>query len=83
MCYGPSMASPAEAIHSLKICYWNIHGWTSKIIGNKLSDSEFLGKVSNCDIVALSELHCDKEISMVNYSPRTRDMKLCEYVIFS
>ena len=40
----------------LKICYWNIHGWNSKIVGNKLVDPEFLQKVSKFDIVTLSEL---------------------------
>ena len=50
-----------------KICYWNIHVWSSKIIGNKLTDSEFLGKISDCDIVALSEIHSDKELSLPGF----------------
>ena len=51
----------------LKICYWNIHGWSSTIIGNKLADTEFLGKISDCDIVALSEIHSDKEVSLPGF----------------
>jgi hypothetical protein len=47
----------------LTICYWNIHGWRSKIIGNKLVDPEFLQKNSKFDIVALAELHCEKEVA--------------------
>ena len=66
----------SSQIKCLKICYWNIHGWTSKIIGNKLLDSEFLEKICNCDIVALSELHCDKELSLpgfVNIKQKIRE----------
>ena len=51
----------------LTICYWNIHGWRSKIIGNKLVDPEFLQKISKFDIVALAELHCEKEVSLPGY----------------
>ena len=51
----------------MKICYWNHHGWSSKIIGNKLADSEFLEKISDCDIVALSEIHSDKKSSLPGF----------------
>ena len=51
----------------LKIGYWNIHGWKSKIVGNKLVDPEFLQKISNFDIVALSELHCENKVSLPGY----------------
>ena len=67
MCRGTIMSCPPEAINSLKLCYWNIHGWTSKIIGNKLTDPEFIGKIDNSDIVALSEIHCDKEVSLPGF----------------
>ena len=60
-------SSPHPSVSSLKVCYWNIHGWTSKAIGNKLSDPEFLEKVSMCDIVGLSELHSDKEVSLPGF----------------
>ena len=52
----------------LQFCYWNIHGWTSKIVGNKLIDSEFLEKIENYDIVALSELHCEGELSLPGFT---------------
>ena len=45
----------------IKICYWNVHGVKSQIIGDKLLDQEFLGKLRNSDIVSLSELHTEKE----------------------
>jgi exonuclease III len=61
---------------SLKLCYWNIHGWSSKIIGNKLCDKEFLGKILNYDIVALAELHSEKKLSLpgfMNIDQKIRD----------
>ena len=63
-----SCISKSECVKQcLKICYWNIHGWSSSIIGNKLADTEFLGKISDCDIVALSEIHSDKELSLPGF----------------
>ena len=58
-----------QCLHTsyLNICYWNIHGSTSKIIGNKLSDSEFLSKISKCDVVCLSEIHSSKEVSIPGF----------------
>ena len=52
---------------SLHCMYWNIHGKNYKIIGNKLADSEFLEKVSNKDIVGLSELHTNDTISLPGF----------------
>ena len=65
MCRGVML--PHLPVNSLNSCYWNIHGWTSKEIGSKLTDLEFLDKISKCDIVALSELHCDKEVSLPGF----------------
>ena len=61
------MSGKSEKSRSFKVCYWNIHGWSSKIIGNKLVDSDFLEKIANCDIVALSELHSNKELSLPGF----------------
>ena len=47
--------------NSIKICYWNIHGTKSEIIQNKLLDTEFINKLNNSDIVALSELHTEEK----------------------
>lgn len=65
MCSGDNFKSQQS---KLKICYWNIHGSKSKIIPNKLCDSEFLEILSNSDVVALSEIHTqDKDISIPGY----------------
>ena len=64
---GSKTLSKCDMYNRLKICYWNIHGWSSKIIGNKLADSEFLEKISDCDIVALSEIHSDKNLSLPGF----------------
>ena len=45
----------------IKICYWNIHGAKSEMIKNKLLDTEFIEKLKNSDIVALSELHTEEK----------------------
>ena len=51
----------------LKIAYWNIHGVKSKVIEDKLSDREFLNKISKSDILGLAELHTDEEISIPGF----------------
>ena len=37
-----SIGDLGESLNTIKVCYWNIHGWSSKIIGDKLCDEEFL-----------------------------------------
>ena len=54
-------------VYHLKSCYWNIHGWTSKVIGNKLTNSDFLSNINECDLVCLSEIHCEKEVSIPGF----------------
>ena len=47
----------------LTCSYWNIHGYKSKIVGNKLYDPQFLKVVSKSDvIIGLGELHAKEEI---------------------
>ena len=41
----------------IQISTWNIHGYKSKIVNNKLTDSTFLKEVENDDIVSLVETH--------------------------
>ena len=61
-------ASAVTQHTKLKICYWNIHGTKSKLIPNKLCDEEFLGKLADSDIVALSELHTeDTDVALPGY----------------
>ena len=64
---------------NLKICYWNIHGSTSSVVPDKFGDSEFLEKLADSDIVALSELHTERtDISLPGYKllkQKIRDKK--------
>ena len=46
----------------IQVSSWNIHGCKSKIIGNKLNDTEFLREIKNDDIVALIETHIHREV---------------------
>ena len=55
------------SLKNLKIMYWNIHGLSSKIIGNKNNDPHFLETIGKADIVCLSELHTDKHIAIPGY----------------
>ena len=41
----------------IQISAWNIHGYKSNIVGDKLSDSSFLDEIKNDDIIALTETH--------------------------
>ena len=41
----------------IQISTWNIHGYKSKIVNNKLTDPTFLKEVENDDIVSLVETH--------------------------
>ena len=41
----------------IQISSWNIHGFKSKIVDNKLNDPTFLKEVENDDIVSLVETH--------------------------
>ena len=55
-------------MHSLKCLYWNMHGITSRITGDKSKDPKFLSIISKYDILCLSELHTQKEISIPGFS---------------
>ena len=46
----------------LKVGYWNINGHTSKRVGEKLSDPEFLNLVKDIDILGMGELHAEQEV---------------------
>lgn len=58
---------PSYKNSSLKICYWNIHGWSCTDFGNKLINPDFLKKNSGYDIVALAELHSAEEVSLPGF----------------
>ena len=46
----------------IKHCFWNIQGYKSKIIGNKLLNKDFLDEVKNSDFVGLAETHSHDEV---------------------
>ena len=54
--------------NKLKCMYWNIHGISSKILWDKSKNPEFLKKISEGDIIWLSELHTDKCISIPGFA---------------
>ena len=47
---------------SINILYWNIHGISSRVTGDKNNDKQFLDIISDYDVVCLSELHTDKTV---------------------
>ena len=50
------------SIYVLKFCAWNIHGYKSRQIGNKLHNDYFLKTIEDQDIVCLTETHIHDEI---------------------
>ena len=52
---------------SLDISLWNIHGYKSQYIGNKLNDPEFLELLEGRDIVGIGELHAKEEVSIPGF----------------
>ena len=58
------------------ICsYWNINGYKSKIIGNKLSDPQFLEMVSGTDILGLAEIHAEGEIFVPGFKLKKQKIR--------
>ena len=48
--------------HTLKVTCWNIQGFKSRILGNKLNDPDFLSEIGDSDIVGILETHIYDEI---------------------
>ena len=70
--------------NALNYCFWNIRGYKSTIIGNKLIHKDFLENVENCDIVGLAETHIHDDVlsklsipgyTRINYIIRTANSK--------
>ena len=53
--------------NKLKCLYWNIHGISSKIIGQKNDHPEFLKNVSAYDVICISELHTNDIVSIPGF----------------
>ena len=59
MCLAHKRApAPAAQLTSmfrdLRVFYWNIHGWKSKCIENKLEDVDFIEHIQDYEIICLS-----------------------------
>ena len=48
--------------YTLKISCWNIQGYKSHILGNKLNDPDFLSEINDSDVVGILETHIYNEI---------------------
>ena len=54
-------------LDSLNIGYWNINGHTSKYLGDKLLDREFVDVVNTCDIIGLGELQAKGDVDIPGF----------------
>ena len=54
-------------ISALRCLYWNIHGISSRILGEKNEDPEFLRIIASFDVICISELHTNKTISIPGF----------------
>ena len=54
-------------IGALNVCFWNIHGQTSKLIGDKFRDPEFLNVLGKSHIVGFAELHTESEANLTGF----------------
>ena len=62
-------------LSDLKCTYWNIHGVSSKSLGDKTKNTDFLKVVQNTDILCLSELHTSKSISVEGFSTKVQKFR--------
>ena len=47
--------------------YWNIHGISSKTLGDKTNDAKFRETLSEFDVIGISELHTNNYISIPGF----------------
>ena len=57
---------------SLRCGYWNINGYKSKYLGDKLIDKEFLDIVNECDIIGLGEIQSEGKVDIPGLSALIR-----------
>lgn len=48
--------------YTIKISCWNIQGFKSRILGNKLNDPDFLNEINDSDVIGVLETHIFNEI---------------------
>ena len=46
----------------IKHCFWNIQGYKSQILGNKLVNQDFLDEIKGSDIIGLAETHIHAQV---------------------
>ena len=53
----------------LRLRFWNLNGYNSRTLGNKLKTKEFLNIINKYDIFALVETHAtyDSELAVNNF----------------
>ena len=56
-----------QSISSLICGYWNINGHSSKYLGEKLLDKEFIDVVSKCDIIGLGEIQSERDVDIPGF----------------
>ena len=63
--------SPEHTINPNNLCinigYWNIKGYKSTVLGEKMKDREFLDTVGKSDIIGIGEIQSQKEIDIEGY----------------
>ena len=68
MCIGTRLNTQlSQNIGGLNFCFWNIHGQTSKLIGDKFRDPDFLQKIEDSHIVGFVELHTENEANLTGF----------------
>ena len=60
---------------SLTCGFWNIHGFKSQLIGNKLNDPEFLDILSSRDVIGLGEIHSEGEVSIPGFLSKKQKIR--------
>ena len=51
----------------LSFCAWNINGLSSKCIGSKLQNPDFLNVIDNCDFILLTEIGNCTDLEITGY----------------
>ena len=51
------MVNTTSSAVPIQISAWNINGYKSRIVNNKLTDPSFLREIENDDIISLVETH--------------------------
>ena len=63
MCLHKSKSkTPVTISNKLKFCIWNIHGYNSRQLGNKLHNENFLNIQNDVDLIGLTETHIHEEV---------------------